>query len=156
MTLVAAGFLMEMLSGTAGMILQTSKYYWYISIVKITGIGLIIILSYVFIPLYGIWGAGLAAGLTRLFSALAKYLFLLIRFGMQPYDKKIAFIVIIAILSYISVFFIPVFNNWIIDTLIRSFIYTSAFMILTLSLKPSKEIDQKIRFYYIWLNNRIR
>jgi O-antigen/teichoic acid export membrane protein len=92
--LISLGFLIDMATGVNGVIIATSKYYRFdtyfmFSLVIITAISNILL-----IPIYGITGAGLACCLTYFLFNLLRYLFIWQRFGMQPYSKSFALILI--------------------------------------------------------------
>ncbi|OFX28256.1 MAG: hypothetical protein A2033_06130 [Bacteroidetes bacterium GWA2_31_9] len=141
---LALANVIDMVTGVNGTVISNSPYYRFHTYIMIVLIFLIIITNYIFIPILGITGAALASALSTLIFNIARYLFLYFKFKMQPFNYKFILVILISIISYFSVYFIPLFDNLIIDIFIRSSIMTIIFSLLTIKSKVSDEINEKV------------
>ena len=64
---------------------------------------------------------------------------------MQPYNTNSLKLILIAILSYLSVFFIPAFANFYLDIVVRNGIEGGIFLFLILKMEATPELNIKIR-----------
>jgi O-antigen/teichoic acid export membrane protein len=75
-------------------------------------------LNLIFIPLYGITGAAFATlGAYSIFN-LIKFLFILIRFKLQPFNHKNLLVLIIGAVSYLLIGSIPLDFHYLVNILI--------------------------------------
>ena len=77
--------LFHIASGINGGIIMTSKYYLFGTYITISLIFITLFTNWIFIPIYGIVGAALATAISLLLFNLVSFLFLLVKFKMQPY-----------------------------------------------------------------------
>lgn len=133
--------LIEMNAGVSGIIIGTSKYYRYNALFISVFLLLIIGLNYIFIPLYGLAGAAFATTLSKLLYTLLRFVFLKIKFKMQPYNYKFLILLAIGLISYFAAYFLPEMNNFILDIIVRSLIVTIVFGILILLFNVSVDIN---------------
>jgi O-antigen/teichoic acid export membrane protein len=139
-----------MASGISGIIMATSLHYRLLAIFVFL-FGVIVFLSnLIFIPLFGIAGAALAAALSSLCYGLMRYIFLLKKYGMQPYTWKHALAVAIAAVSYLPAILIPNLYNpayhvlsIVLDIAVRSTAISIIFISLTLLLRISPELNRR-------------
>lgn len=148
--------LFDMATGANGVIIQTSKYYkvqtLFIAVLMI----LVVITNLIFIPKFGINGAAFATALSNFIFNLLRYLFILFKFKLQPFNNRFFIVIVIAVLSYFSVEFIPIQLNFIIDIAIRCSIMTAIFAIFTLISKVSEDINERYRVYIKTLSTFIK
>ncbi len=131
----------EMATGINNIILQTSRYYRVNTIFIFISLATLIIANLVLIPLVGITGAAIATLLSSLITNTIRFIFLKVRFRMQPFDYRLFLLFIIGGISYLAGHFIPVFTNFIIDILVRSAITGGLFVLLILVFKISEDIN---------------
>jgi O-antigen/teichoic acid export membrane protein len=136
-------FLSDMLTGTATFILANSKYFKYQTYYIILLVILTIILNYLLIPVWGITGAAIATLISKLISNLIRHIILYRKFKLQPYNTKFLIIIIIALCSYFAQYYLPESNSLYLDIIIRSLIISSVFLILSLGMKISEDLNQR-------------
>ncbi len=142
---IALSSLIRMAGGVNNMILFTSKYYKIHTLFILILVILIIVSNLIFIPKYGIVGAALASALSNFIFMLMEFIFLKVKFKFQPYNFKFLIVIAIGGLSYLISYFIPVFDNYIIDIIVRSLVITIFFGGMILVFRLSEDIDQKAR-----------
>ena len=141
---VALANLIEMLAGTSGMIIQTSKYYPFLTYFRAGSIVVLVVSNIILVPLFGITGAALAVLATRVFMTLIKFWFILSKFEMQPYDLKILYGLGIGILSLLPAIFIPALDSLYLDIIVRSIAVAIIYLVGLILIKPSEEIDTEL------------
>jgi O-antigen/teichoic acid export membrane protein len=143
------GSLFDMATGVNGVILSTSKCYRYDTAFFIALIGVVIGTNYWLIPIYGITGAAMATSLSTLLFNLFRFLFVWIKFDMQPFSLNNVRILVIGGLTLMINNFIPELPNFIIDLLIRSsvmaVIYIGSIYLLRLSPEMNGIIESTIK-----------
>jgi O-antigen/teichoic acid export membrane protein len=142
---ISAGYLVEMATGINQVIISNSKYFRVEAYFVFVTVGVVVIANYIFIPIYGIAGSALATAVTITFANIIRFVFLYIKFGMQPYNINTLKLLSIAMLCYLSVYFIPLLQNKYIDIAIRSSIISGLFFILILLTEATPELNSKIR-----------
>lgn len=133
--------LFDMATGVNGTIISTSKYYKFHTYIMLILIGLAIINNYIFIPIYGITGAAIASAISVFIFNLIRYLFLLKKYKMQPFDMKHVWVILIAILAYLPAYFLPEIHNLFLDIFIRSGIITIIFVGLIYYFNISEDVN---------------
>ncbi|MBE9467017.1 MAG: polysaccharide biosynthesis C-terminal domain-containing protein [Bacteroidetes bacterium] len=134
--------LLDMSSGVSGSIISTSNKYKVLAYLLVGFLVLVVVSNFIFIPIFGIAGAALASLISNFLFILSKYIFLVKKYKMQPYNYKHLVIVIIAVVSYLLSLFIPEINNFYFDIIVRSSFITIIFFILIYFTKVSVEINQ--------------
>jgi len=141
---IGLGYLIDSSTGVNGVILSTSKFYKYDSFFNLALIGVTIAANLIFIPLYGLTGAAIASAVTFLVFNLARYLFILLVFKMQPFTYRTPLTIITGIVTYYIVNAIPPFSNFIIDGLFRAASITLLFGGTVYYLRLSEDINRLI------------
>lgn len=134
----------ELASGTAVTIIATSRYYRYQTFIIAALLLLVFVTNLIFIPLYGIVGAAIASALCSFLSNFARCLLVYLKFGMQPFNYKILVLMFIALATYGLNLLLPVFDNFIIDIVVRSAGITLVFGGLVLGLKVSEDVNAQV------------
>lgn len=134
--------LFTMISGISSSIINLSKYYRYNTYFMFAFGFMVIVTNLIMIPRFGIVGAAIASAFSNMTFHLMHMIFLYIKFGLFPYEKKIITVLLIAILSYTFNLLLPELPNFIIDIFFRSSLLTLVFGILIVLLKVSKEVDE--------------
>lgn len=116
---IGLGKLFDMATGANGSIIITSKYYRYDLLFNLLLVAFTVTLNLLLIPRYGINGAAVATMLSIFLYNLIKYLFVWIRFSMQPFTPVFLTVAILASASLWIVFQIPHISP-AADILIRS------------------------------------
>lgn len=141
---VGLGSLVEMASGTGGMVIQTSKHFPVITYARlITGL-LIIGLNLLLVPSLGILGAALALFLSRLFLSGMKILVVWIKFRMPAFGASTLKGTLIALVAWGLIELLPQFSNLYIDLIVRSGIFTLIFGLMIYLFRVSDTLTSII------------
>ncbi|MDN3579612.1 lipopolysaccharide biosynthesis protein [Mucilaginibacter flavus] len=139
---VSLGFFIDSATGINLVILATSKYFKYDSLFNVLLVGVIVIANLILIPIYGITGAAIASAITFFIFNLFRYLFILIKFKMQPFKIESLLAIVTGVLVYyLSVWIIPHIQNFIIDTIARTAFITIIYLPTIYFLKLSDDIN---------------
>lgn len=120
--IISIGTLFNMATGLNAPILFNSDKYRYGATFLFFLAFLILILQYIFIPLFGIIGAALAtAGASFLYNSM---LFYSVRkfFKLQPFDHKNIKVLLTVIAIFLLVYWLPRMDNLILDLVFRTVI----------------------------------
>ncbi|MFC0184619.1 lipopolysaccharide biosynthesis protein [Pseudarcicella hirudinis] len=145
--IIGIGQIFDMFTGVNGIILSTSKYYYFDSIFMILLIFGTWQLNEALIPEYGITGSAIATALSILAFNSFRTFFVWYKFGMQPFSLHNLYILIIMAAVYFLSMLLPVvpgfagIPGFLIDTPIRSALITGVFIFTVYTLKISPEIN---------------
>ncbi|RKR80848.1 O-antigen/teichoic acid export membrane protein [Mucilaginibacter gracilis] len=152
---IGIGYLIDSATGINGVILNASKYYKYDGYFYLLLIGVTVGGNLLLIPLLGIAGAAVAAGISLLSFNLFRYIFIYKVFKMQPFTIKNLYALFVGIAVYfLSVYLIPQGKNYIIDSIIRTSFITLLYWTIIYYLKVSDDINLLLRGYIIKLKNK--
>jgi len=138
---VGLAFLADMTGGLNGYILNLSKYYKWTTYLIGGAVGVCALSNWALIPRIGIMGAAVAYLLTMVMLNFAYWIFLKIKFDLQPFAKAHLLIIIIALLAFCAGWFIPQINSIWIDALVRSFAIAIVYVLLAYFLNISEDIN---------------
>ena len=139
--IIAVANMIEMISGTSGILIQTSKYYPFITYLRILVTVVLVGLQILLIPIYGINGAAWAFLITKVLSTLVKFIYIFYRFRMQPFKINFVYVILAGLGSIIVGYFLPQLDNYIVDLVIRSILITSVYGVIILLLNASDDIN---------------
>ncbi len=135
---------LEMATGVSKSVIGTSKYYKVQSLAMVGLAIMVIATNYIFIPIYGIAGAGFASFLSLFAFNAFRYFFIWWKFKMQPYNFKNLLILIIAIALFFISELLPLTNNYFIDIAYRSSIITILYGGIVYFTKISEEVNSMV------------
>ncbi len=146
--LIGFARIIDMGTSINNQIINYSKYYRF-------GFYAILLLAFfnvtanfLLIPKFHIVGAAVATlGSLALYN-LVKYIFIYYRFGMQPFTYKTLIIIIVAIVSYLAVYWIPLSGVVVADIIIRSLIIAGIYIPVVLYFKISPEINEMANQFF--------
>jgi O-antigen/teichoic acid export membrane protein len=146
---IGAARLFDMATGVNGEIILQSRYYRF-NLISVAILAVLIIgTNYIFIPLYGINGAAFATALSVFLYNIIKFLFLWIKFRMQPFSIKTIFIVLIAGVTFFAASLVPApkdeFIPTVLSILFRSAVITCLFVSLTYAFQVSEDANNLAR-----------
>jgi O-antigen/teichoic acid export membrane protein len=104
---IGLGYLVDMATGANAHVLVFSKYYRVNLIFISILIALVIALMYLLIPLWGIVGAAIAIAASLLMNNLMRYVFLFIKYNLQPFNWMFVLIVSFYFAVYFLLMLIP-------------------------------------------------
>lgn len=147
---IGLGKLFDMATGVNGLILGTSKYYYYDTIFFIGLIFLIYWLNHQLIPTYGIEGSAIATCLSLFLFNLSRTFFVWLKFDMQPFNYKNGYVLVLALLSWGLVWLVPSVQlpsqllRFFVDSALRGGLVLLLFGGSIYGLRLSNEINQTI------------
>lgn len=147
---IAIGKLFDMATGLNGLILQTSKYYFYDILFMILLIVGTWFLNQIFIPIYGITGSAVATTVMIFLFNFFRTIFVWKAFGFWPFTLKNLYTILILIFVFALVFFVPKLSainflpGFIIDTLMRSVLAIGLYCIIVYFANISSDFNQII------------
>jgi len=139
--------LFDLALGVNPQIITNSKYYRYISYFLFIFAILLVITNLLLIPVYGILGAALASFISKFLFNFIKFLFLYRKFKFQPFTYHHILLYLIAFLAYWISTFLPAFQNYIVDIVIRSIVIFVLFIVPVYFFHISDDINQRINLY---------
>jgi O-antigen/teichoic acid export membrane protein len=135
--------LSDVFMGISGSIIVNSKYYRWQTYILFTFSILLIVTNVLLIPVYGIAGAALASLISKIIMNLMKYLFIYLRFNMQPFALKHIWLIFTGIAAWYVSTFIPAFSSFYFDIIIRSAAISVVFLIPVYYLNISSDISHR-------------
>jgi O-antigen/teichoic acid export membrane protein len=106
---------------------------------------LIIVANLLLIPRYGITGSAIASAITYFVFNLFRYMFIWIKFGMQPFTIQCVLALAAGILTYyLSVWILPHIGNYVVDTILRTSFITALYLPAVYFLKLYEDINSII------------
>lgn len=129
--------LFDMATGINGHIIINSRFFRFDLYTNILLAILTISTNYLLIPQFGLEGAAIATALSIFIYNFVKFVFVWIKFGMQPFQLKAIWIIVIAGLCLLLSEQLPYMINFFVDVAVRSLLililFTSAVLILRVS-----------------------
>lgn len=141
---VGLAFLVEVCTGANATIIGSSRFYKFETLMMLSTIPILIILNSQLIPSMGVSGAGLSMFLCFFTINTCRFLFILKKFHMQPFDSNQPKIFILSILMYSA--FMAINPNWnaYVVILFKGLTITISFFAAILRLKVSDDFNQLI------------
>jgi O-antigen/teichoic acid export membrane protein len=157
--LLGVSKLIDMATGNNGEIILYSKFYRF-ALVSILLLAFMTIFSNrLLIPLYGINGAAIATALSIFIFTLVKFIFVWIKFGMQPYTAKTGVAMLIFISIYLTTRLLPHTESSVltsfISILVTSTIITVMFFFLVFRFRVSEDVNKILTTSYAIIQQRL-
>lgn len=140
---IGLGSLIDMSTGANSSILGSSKYYKVQTVFLVILVILLILNNLLLIPTFGITGAAIGGAVSLSILNLLRYLFLLYKFGLQPFNYRFLVVAGIGIGAYLVTTLLPPLPNFIADIFVRSTILSVLFCLPVYLLKLSPDINDK-------------
>lgn len=137
--------LVKMAGGSNDSIITYSKYYKVTTAFLVLLVSLIVILNFIFIPVFGMTGAAIASLLAILIHNLSKFIFIKIKFGFNPYNFQYLAILAFSAIIYIFILALPDIHNFIVEIILDSIITTALFYLSIKYLPIASEINLFIK-----------
>ncbi len=139
--IVGAGKLVDMLFGPSSEIIVLSKYYKFNIVLILILATLIIVSNNYLIPRYGIEGAAWGAAFALVSFNVTKYIFIYLKFKIQPFTSATAKVLAIALTTLLINLILFKIENTFIDIILRSGLITLIFSGLILLSNVSPEAN---------------
>src|SRR5699024_5212346 len=130
---IASANVFDIATGINGAIILNSKYYRFDLYSTLFLIGVTILLNYLLITAYGIFGAALGTGTSVILYNAIKVFYVWLRFSMQPFERQVLYAVLIGAATLFIIFQIPPMFNTYADIIIRSILMSALYLIPVLS-----------------------
>lgn len=141
---IGLGFLADITGGLNSYIISTSHKYRLVTLITVVMCIMCVTLNYLLIPKYGALGSAVAYFISIVGMNFATWLYIKIRFKMQPFTYKHLLVVVIAAISYFIGFnFWRLPNVWL-DIIARSGVTAMAYAVLTYLFKISADVNEKV------------
>jgi len=137
---IGLGYLFDMATGANGQIIGFSKHYRMALVFIAILIVIVVLLLFVLIPVWGITGAAVAIATGFLLNNLMRYVYLLKKYRLQPFNFKFVLVLGFYILLFFLIKLIPQ-QQLIFDILIRSALITTATGIFLFFVPVSDDIE---------------
>lgn len=135
--------LIDMITGANGAIIGTSKYYKVQTVFLVILVILLVITNLLLIPRFGITGAAIGSAISLSVLNLLRYLFLLYKYQLQPFNIQFVYVALIGAGSYLISMLLPSLSNYIVDIFVRSTILVILFCTPIYILRISSDINAK-------------
>jgi O-antigen/teichoic acid export membrane protein len=139
--MVGLAFLADMTGGLNGYIMNVSKYYRLTTVFIVSAVVLCVACNWVLIPRIGMMGAAISYFITIFTLNFAYWLFVKVKFGLQPFGKAHVCICGIFILCLLIGLYLPILKNVFVDMVYRSGIIGITYIGLAYFLKISDDIN---------------
>ena len=136
--------LFEMTSGVNGTVMATSPYYRLYAVFMVFFVLIIIATNYLLIPVYGITGAAIASAFATFLFVGVRWLFLWIKYGLQPFNIRYLYAVIITFTAYYLGTLVPVIQPFWLDIFVRSSVVLIMFVFPVLFFRISGDVNDKL------------
>ncbi|WP_017260303.1 oligosaccharide flippase family protein [Pedobacter arcticus] len=141
---VALGFLVDITGGLNGIIIIFSKKFKIMMPILLSAVALCALLNVIFIPMFGILGAALAYSITTLALNFTYWLYLLLKYGLQPFSFAFIKLIIIALAVLFIGIYLPVSDSFFLDVLFRSSLMAVIYLCAVYFLHISTDINEAI------------
>lgn len=143
--IVGLTFLVDITGGLNGQIINFSRYYRYTTYMITVAVFVCAFLNWLLIPQFGLIGAALSYLLIMVILNFLYWLFILLKFKLQPFDSKYLAVLLISALSLAVGVYIPVFDHFLVDITLRSLAATLVFTGAVLGFNISEDINELYR-----------
>lgn len=146
--IIGAAKLFNMATGINGNIIMNSKYFRFDLYTNLLLIAITITSNYFFIQYWGMLGAAIATALSIFIYNFIKFIFVWIKFDMQPFRWNALAVLIIAAICLGISWQIPYLYNFVIDLVVRSGIITIIFTGSILLFDLSEDVKNLLQEGY--------
>ena len=105
---------------------------------------LLVVTNYLLIPVMGIEGAGLATLISIFAVNTIRLIIIKVKMNIVPFTSKSIVVPIVGAITYLIVYFVPAFKNFIVDAVFRSALITILFVTPIYLLNVSEEFTKLI------------
>ncbi|XZF13282.1 MATE family efflux transporter [Chitinophagaceae bacterium MMS25-I14] len=139
--IMMVGKLADMATGLNNEMLSISSYYkisFYLSLFLVASM---IILNYIFIPRYGVYGAAWATSIAYLIFNLGKLYFVWSKLRLIPFNSNVYRLLAVTVLALAPGYFLPHFANPFLDIFVRSAVIMAVFIIFLIWWNVSPDVN---------------
>lgn len=142
--IIGVGKLIEMGTGSNGIILINSKHYRVSFYTNVVLVVVTVALNYIFIPRYGIEGAAIASAFAFFAFNGVKCLFIKWKFGLQPFSLNTLIVVFLGGLSIYLTIGLSLFDAFWLNMLFNTALFLLLYLMPILYFKISPDLNELI------------
>lgn len=135
----------DMSLGLNNEMISYSKYYKVNTLLIILMAGLVVLLNYLLIPMYGLLGSAIATGLVTLVSSFVRLFYVKYRFNLNPFSLKELLLVLFLVLLLVFGSIIPSFGHskiqLILNIGLKSFLILCIYFFVLIKYSISDDIS---------------
>jgi O-antigen/teichoic acid export membrane protein len=135
-------------TGLNGFIITSSRYYRYQALFVLILLVVVVITNIVFIPMWGITGAAIAALVSNVIFNLTRVIFLYVKFKMQPFNYKFLVVIGLLLVSLLAGHYLQGIGHWLLRTAIICTMVLLLYMIPILALRISGDLNNSLLGLY--------
>ena len=147
MLVIAASNVLIMISGVSYAIISTAKYYWYMTLLMGLQIVMVIVCNVLLISVFGMIGAAFASFVSVIFIRIGSILIVGRKSKIWPFTLNHLKVLIVSTVSIALAFAVPDIKNYILDSVVKSFIFSIAFLILILRFNVSTDLENALLLF---------
>jgi O-antigen/teichoic acid export membrane protein len=140
--IVGIGFLVDITGGLNGYIMNVSKHYKLTTYFITATVVFCVVLNWFLIPQFGMVGAAISYTLTMFILNFIYWLFVKIKFGLQPFGKAHLLVLLVSAAALVVGLYLPLVHNIWLDVILRSGIVAVVYVSLSYLLKISADINE--------------
>lgn len=149
---VGVAFLTDITGGVNGYIINLSKHYRYTTYFIVATVLVCALSNWILIPDMGMMGAAIAYLIAMFMINFLSWLFVKVKFGLQPFTKAHILILVVSIIAFAAGYFLPVIkltmlnpiqNIWL-DMCVRSLLVLIVYALPTYFLKISDDVNYTV------------
>ena len=141
---VGLAFLVDMTGGLNGYIMNVSKYYRLTTVFIVSAVGFCILSNFILIPRIGMMGAAISYFLTMFLLNFAYWLFVKLKFGLQPFSKIHLYILAVFMVCMALGAYLPGLKNSYFDMVYRSAVVGIVYGLFAYFLNISEDINAAV------------
>jgi O-antigen/teichoic acid export membrane protein len=142
--LLGCGFLVDITGGLNGAIISFSKHFRVIMWFLLAAVGVSLVINYTLISKFGLIGAACSYVLTMLFLNTGYWLYLKLKFNLQPFNLKHVLILLISSGVLLVGLSLPELDNYYLDVVYRSLLITVLYAGLSYFFNISEDINDLV------------
>ena len=135
-------------TGLNGFIITSSRYYRYQALFVVILLVVVVITNIVFIPMWGITGAAIAALVSNVIFNLTRVIFVYVKFRMQPFNYKFLVVIGLLLVSLLAGHYLQGIGHWLLRTAIICTMVLILYMIPILALRISGDLNNSLLELY--------
>lgn len=139
---IGLGFLFDITGGLNGAIISFSKHYKLVMYILVAAAILCALLNILLIPKMGMLGAAVAYSGTMFALNFTYWLYLALKYKLQPFNFKFILVFFIALVSLAIGLLLPYIFNFYVDVFVRSTFVTIMYLGLCYGFKISSDINE--------------
>jgi len=139
--ILAAGRMVDMVTGMNDQALSLSSYYKYNFYISLLLVVLMSLFNWWLIPVYDVNGAAAGTSLALIVYNIIKLIVVKRKLHIQPLNKKTLLVLLAGAAAFVAGYYLPRLKNPFIDTIYRSAVIFPLYAVLLLILRPSEDLN---------------